>query len=278
MEPLKIVEISEIELQTMIEKDMSILESGLLFVDHFVSVGSGIIDTLALDTEKNPVVIEYKVEEEEDELALLQALSYANWVDKNADAILRFIREKKPEIETESLGDVRIIIVAPSFTERTKQAATMIGPDIALKRFLAFDIPKVGKRLHLEAIYDSLTTRREVKPMAYSIDYHFEGNYAQMRPTFDLLADEAIKLGADVRVEAKKWYIAFRKIYNFAVVYVYTTKLEVGLPSPPPDADPRMIDIAKWGFSRILYGIVLRAPNDVDDRLRKWLKAAYEAS
>ncbi|MBS7633131.1 DUF91 domain-containing protein [Candidatus Bathyarchaeota archaeon] len=83
MIPTRPIEISEKELQQTVEKDLNMLEEGLLFVDHFVPVGVGIIDTLALDKNKNPVVIEYKVQEGEDETALLQSLSYANWVDKN---------------------------------------------------------------------------------------------------------------------------------------------------------------------------------------------------
>lgn len=277
---LKPIEINEIELQTMIEKNLNSLEEGLLYIDHFVPVGSGIIDMLALDKERNPVVIEYKAEEEEDETALLQALSYANWVDKNPDTMLRFIREKRPEIGIESLGDVRIIIVAPSFTDRTKQATKMVGLglEIALKRYLAFDVPSIGRGLHFETIYDSRTERPEVKPIAYSIDDHFTGSYAKMRPLFDRLMNEAKKLGEDVRIEAKKFYIAFRRAYNFAVVYVYTSKLVIGFPVSPPEPDPRMIDTSKWGFSRILQGIVLEDESGVDEKLLKWLKASYDAS
>lgn len=263
----------------MIEKDLNMLEGGLLYVDHYVQVGSGIIDTLAIDEEKNPVVIEYKVEEGEDETALLQTLSYANWVYKNPDSVLRFIREKKPETVVESLGDVRIIIAAPAFTPRAKQAAEMVEPDIILRRYLVFDIPSIGKRLHLETIYDSRSRARpNLGPTAYTIDSHFEGNYLKMRPLFDRLANEARKLGDDVAIEPKKWYIAFRRNSNFTIVNVYTSKLEVGLPVLSPEHDLRMIDITKWGFSRILYGIVLKDEKDVDEKLLKWLKVSYEAS
>jgi len=278
MIPAKSIEISEKELQQVIEKDLNMLEEGLLFVDHFVPVGGGIIDSLALDKKRNPVVIEYKAQEGEDETALLQSLSYANWVDKNPDAILRFVHEKRPEIEVESLGDVKIIVVAPSFTDRVKQAAKMVEPDIALKRYIAFKMPSVGTHLYLETVYDSSTERREARPTAYSIDYHFEGSYGKMKPLFELLMNEAEKLGADVRVEPKKFYIAFRRGYNFAIVSVYTSKLEVGFPVQPPEADPRMMDISKWGFSRILYGIVLKDEKDIDASLLKWLKASYDAS
>jgi len=262
----------------MVEKDLTSLEGGLLYVDHFVPVGSGFIDTLAVDNESNPVVIEYKVKEGEDETAILQALSYANWVDKNPDTVLRFIREKKTEINIESLGDIRIIIVAPAFTDRTKQAAEMVEPDISLKRYLAFDVPSIGKKLYIETIYDSRAFRPSAKPIAYRIEDHFEGSYLKMKTLFDRLMNEAKKLGEDVSIEPRKFYIAFRRTYNFAIVNVYTSKLEIGFPVQSPERDPRMSDISKWGFSRILYGIVVKDDNDIDKKFLRWLKASYDAS
>jgi predicted transport protein len=271
--------ISEKELQSQIEKDLSQIEKGLLLVDHFVPVGSGIIDTLAIDAKKNPVVIEYKTTDGKDEEAFLQALSYANWIDKNPDAMLRFIREKKPEFDIESLGDVRIILVAPSFTDRVIQASQMIEPDITLKRYLAFEHIKIGKWLHFESVYDSRIARPDVARIeVYSIDYHFEGRYAKMKPLFERIATEAKKLGDDVIVEAKKFYIALRRTYNFGIVYIYTNKLVVGLASAPPEPEPRASDASNWGFSRILHKIELTDELDVDDKFVKWLKASYEAS
>jgi predicted transport protein len=275
----KTIRISEKDLQSTIEKDLGQIEKGLLFVDRFVPVGSGIIDTLALDQEKNPVIIEYKVSEGEDEIGLLQALSYANWINKNPDATLRFIQERKPESGVESLGDVRIILVAPSFTDRTVQASKMIEPDIALKRYLAFEHPSIGKWLYFETVYDSRGARPEVARIeVYSIDDHFEGRYAKMRPIFNRIEAEAKKLGDDVRVEAKKYYIALRRTYNFAIVYPYTSKLVVGLASPPPEPDPRAEDASNWGFSRILHSITIKSENDVDDKFINWLRASYEVS
>lgn len=278
MVALKPVESTEKELQAMIEKDVSLLEDGLLYVDHFVTVGTGIIDTLAIDSKNNPVVIEYKVQKEEDETALLQAMSYASWVDRNQDSVLRFLREKRPDVKVESLGDTRIIIIAPSFTERTRQAVIMVEPEIMLKRYMIFDVPSVGRQLYFETIYDSRKWRPESKPTAYSIDEHFEGNYSKMKPVFIHLSEEVKKFGQDVSIEPRKWYIVFRKTFNFAIINIYTNKLEVGLPSPSPDKDPRMIDISNWGFGRILYGIVIKDDSDIDDRLVKWLRAAYDSS
>lgn len=98
-----------------------------------------------------------------------------------------------------------------------------------------------------------------------------------MRPLFDRLVEEAKKLGDDVRVEPKKHYIAFRRLYNFAIVYVYTDKLEVGLHLERPELDPRILN-AEWGFSRILHRVILKDEKDIDSKFLSWLKASYDAS
>lgn len=274
----RFVKINERELQSIVERNLNQIEEGLLLVDHFVPVGSGVVDSLAVDREQNPVIIEYKVTDGEDEAALLQALSYANWIDKNPDAILRFIQERKPEFGVESLGDVRIILVAPNFTDRTIQASQIIEPDITLKKYFSFEHPAIGKWLHYETVYDSREKPGVARIEVYSIDDHFAGKYAKMRPVFDRLAAEAKKLGDDVSIEAKKFYIAFRRTYNFAIVYPYTTKLVVGLACAPPEPEPRASDAVSWGFSRILHKIELEIEENVDDKFVKWLKTSYEIS
>ena len=106
---------SEKELQTISERYLDDLEQGLMFVDHYVPVGPGIVDTLALDSNSNPVIIEYKAVTDAVEEALVQGMAYASWINKNPDAITRFISEKNPKALPKSLGDPRIILVAPSF-------------------------------------------------------------------------------------------------------------------------------------------------------------------
>jgi len=233
---------------------------------------------LALDSAGNPVVIEYKAVANADEEALLQSLAYSEWIDSNPDSLLRFITEKKIP-RSASLGDVRIIIVTPSYEERTVKAVRMVEPDIVLLRYVCFDHPSIGKWVHFEKAFDSRKTRAGASGMAvYKIEDHFEGSYARMRPVFDRLEAEARKLGTDINVYAKKYYVAFQRNYIFAVIHVYINKLEVGLVLEGRPTEEGLLDASGWGWSRLTHYFVLTESKEVDDRVARWLKGSYESS
>jgi len=273
------IQIDERELQSLTEKNLERLEQGMRLVDHYVPVGFGIIDSLCLDKDNNPVVIEFKAAEDEDQSALIQSLDYSSWVDKNPDTIIRFINEKKRGVlEVNKLGDVRIIIVAPMFDQRTINAAEMVDPNIALIKYHCFEHSQIGRWLHFEPIYDSRTIRpRALAPQAYRIEDHFDEDYAAMRPIFDALVDRLKKEIGDFTVYAKKYYIAFQRTFNFAVLYVYKNKIEVGLTLHSTVTSGRLHDGSNWGWSRINYTISLSKPSDIDDELIDWLKESYSS-
>ena len=82
-------------LRPVIDKNLNKLEDGLKFVDNEVTNDNGRIDSLALDKNKNVVVVEYKTIE--DDLALVQALSYANWVQNHPGDVTSLINRKLNE-------------------------------------------------------------------------------------------------------------------------------------------------------------------------------------
>jgi len=54
------IDLSEKEIQEAFETNLEILEEGLQKIGSFVPIGTGVIDTLAIDEENNPVLIEFK--------------------------------------------------------------------------------------------------------------------------------------------------------------------------------------------------------------------------
>ncbi|MCP8309783.1 MAG: hypothetical protein H3Z53_06200 [archaeon] len=270
------IRINEEELQQMVEKDLGRLELGLIFIDHYVPTGAGEIDTLALDAAGNPVVIEYKVVDEDGQ-GLVQSLGYAGWLSKNPDTLLRLISERKPDIASK-VGDVRIILVAPNFKDRVINAITMVSADIRLKRYVPFEHSSIGKWLYLE---DVSPTKRPVKGI-WEIDDIFEGRYSAMRTVYDMLEDKAKKLGEDVAVYATQDLINFQreKGYIFARVVVYVDRLEVGLVLPSTKENPKLQDASRWmwGTTRTTHYLILKREEDVNREVQEWLRSSYETS
>ena len=273
----KRVEVSERELQKIAESMLSGLESDLVLVEHFVPCGSGVIDLLCLDKDMNPTIVEFKAVSDASEEALLQSMDYASWADRNPDTIMRFIEEKKPGLlEGKSLGDVRIIIVAPDFETRALHAAEMVESDILLRRYICFEHPQIGKWLHYETEYDSRSDRgTPIVPHEYKAEYHFAGGKAKWKPLYDaLLARLKGELGGFVPY-AKKYYLALQSTYNFAVIHVGSDRLDVGFAVESSEHGARLKDATKWGWSWLTHFVSLRNENDIDDELIGWIKESY---
>jgi predicted transport protein len=156
----------------------------------------------------------------------------------------------------------------------------MIEPHIRLVRYICFDHPSTGKGLHFEDVFDSRKTRLARRMETYNLDCHFEGNYAWMRPVFDRLESEARRLGTDVKVYAKKYYIAFQRNSIFAVVYVYAKKIDVGVVLEGTHGEEGLRDLSDWphSWSIITHHFVLTQDKEVNDRVTKWLKESYKSS
>jgi len=273
----KKVEVSERELQKIAEGMLNELESDLVPIDHFVPCSSGQIDLLCIDRDVNPIVIEFKAVEGASEEALIQSLDYASWVDRNADTIMRFVEEKKPGLlEGKGLGDVRIIIVAPDFEARMLRAAEMVEPDILLRRYICFEHPQIGKWLHYETEYDSRSDKgTPVVPHEYKADFHFAGNKVKLKPLYDKLLEKLKSELGDFVPYAKKYYMALQSTYNFAVIHIYSDKIEVGFALEIAEHGDRVKDATNWGWSWLTHSVSIRDEKDIDDELIGWIKESY---
>jgi hypothetical protein len=128
-------EILEKDLQKAFERDLSVLgkELELEKVDSEVSIGTGRIDTLALDEAGRPTFIEYKRPGAFDHNALIQLMDYVSWFlrDTAHFAVLR-------ELITAKLGDkkitddIRLILVVSDVSERVRNACYAISCPVVI--------------------------------------------------------------------------------------------------------------------------------------------------
>ncbi len=274
-------ESSEEHLRTVFEHHgLGFIEKNLRFVDRNVSAGRGFIDTLAMDEAHRPVVIEYKVNEDASPSALVQSLSYAFYLQKNQEYYARQISRKLGDIKDEEMDfdNLRLVLVAPGFDSHVIEAAQMVEPHVKLVGYKMYKTPE-GEALSATVIYDSASSRGPVTKGAYSIDWHFSGRYASMKPTFEKLTSE-IKNRLNVEPYYRKQFIAFKKNFIFVDIHVYTDRLEVGLPLPDDlDPSPRFAKAPEGRFgSRITHYVRLQAPKDIDDELMATISEAYKTS
>ena len=208
----------EKEIQAAFEKGYERLEAGLIKIASFVGTGVGIIDSLAIDDEGNPVVFEFKREGGSAYEALIQALDYAVWCNENFSWLEKTIHDlgHKKQISR----NIRIIIVASAFDERIKNAARGLEFDVQLVSFGIYE--DGGNTLILPRIEADTTVSRSAKepPPPKTKDQHLIGlseNIAKLYAKFE----DRIKgfTGVTVNYQPQNYIGLQYKGYNFVGVH-----------------------------------------------------------
>ncbi|MFK0044837.1 hypothetical protein ACIQU4_12135 [Streptomyces sp. NPDC090741] len=130
----------ERELQALIEANMETM-LGIRFLASEYPTGrhQGRIDSLGLDKNGTPVIIEYK--RTRDKELLPQALSYLAWLEDNHHEFERLVADR---LGYEAAGAVdwsnpRVVCIAGDFTPHSAVALEVIGRRIDLVAYRAFE-------------------------------------------------------------------------------------------------------------------------------------------
>jgi predicted transport protein len=220
---------AEIEksLQALIEKHLETF-LGVRFLASEYSTGkthSGRIDTLGIDENGCPVIIEYKRAMNEN--VINQGLFYLDWLmDHKAEFKLlvleRFGKETADSIEWST---PRLLCIAGNFTKYDIHAVQQMNHNIELIRYRHY-----GKDLLLFDLVNAVTGRKinnteEKKVVKGGIKYKtvtelYEQADTGVQDRFESLKAFLLALGDDVQLSVMKFYFAFKKIKNFTCVEI----------------------------------------------------------
>ena len=279
-------------LQILIEKNLEAL-LGVRFLSTEYSTGkthAGRIDTLGLDENNCPVILEYKRSSGEN--VINQGLFYLDWLmDHQAEfKLLVLDRYGKSAADAIDWAARRVICIAADFTKYDAHAVQQMERDIQLIRYRKFE----GELLLLELVNPPASkVNVGVKAAAKSVmagkgvakrgEDNTGGQYPvglseHMRPLFGSLEGHLLSLGDDVERKDLKLYIAFKRIKNFVTVEIRKQKLLLYL-----RLNPDNVDLTE-GFSRDVRGIGHWGTGDVEivlkdqtdlDRAKQLILRAY---
>jgi len=230
----------EKSLQTQIERHMEVF-LGVRFLASEYSTGKahgGRIDSLGLDENGCPVIIEYK--RTRDENVINQGLFYLDWLmDHQADFTLLVIEKLGKEIaDGIEFANPRLLCIASDFTKYDEHAVKQINRNIELIRYRRF-----GTDLLLLELVNA-TSVTEPLPLSgngqkNSGQYKTAREYLAQSPQelkdlYTELDIQLMALGDDVHKKELKYYFAYKRLQNFACVEFYpqARKLLIYLDSP----------------------------------------------
>lgn len=233
-------------LQTLIEANLEVL-LGIRFLATEYSTGKthgGRIDTLGLDENHCPVILEYKRSVGEN--VINQGLFYLDWLmDHQAEFKLLVLETfGKAAADAIDWSAPRLVCIAADFTKYDGHAVQQINRNIELIRYRRF-----GDELLLfelanatSASASKVSTGKAGKPgkeaaagkepvaeKAAGPDKPYADVVAALpQPLVELLAsleDYTLSLGDDVQRKELRLYLAFKRLKNFATVVPQRSRL-----------------------------------------------------
>jgi len=278
----------ERSLQSRFEENLEAL-LGVRFLASEYRITDGRMDTLGIDENDAPVIIEYKRSSNEN--VINQGLFYLNWlVDHKGDFELLVQRELDMEAaQSIDWNGPRLICIANNFTKYDEHAVRQMNRNIDLIRYKEFppDLLLLEQLTSTTAIGGSGVSSSQVQSSsagaaAYraTVTDHLEGASSEMLDRYGLIRDYLLVCGDDVQEKTLDNYVAFRRIKNFACVQL---RNQIGKVLVYLRVDPANIELED-GFMRDMrnkghYGtgdLELNIMSDDDfERAKPYFDKAY---
>lgn len=241
-------------LQTQFETNLDTLLGVRFLASEYSTTHGGRMDTLGVDENGYPVIIEYKRDRSEN--IINQGLFYLDWLmDHRGDFELlvrdRYGKEAAEQIEWSA---PRLICIAADFTRYDEHAVKQMGRNIELVRYRKF-----GEDLLLLELLTAVSAAASTKAVVASgkaaggssgsyktVSQYLEDIGPQLAELFADLETFLLARGDDVTKKVTRFYLAYRRIKNFACVEVRPTlnQLKMFL-----KIDPDTVELDD-GFSR----------------------------
>jgi len=226
----------ERSLQTLLEKHLEEFLGVRLLKSEYQTgkTHGGRIDTLGLDENDCPVIIEYKRALNEN--VINQGLYYLDWLlDHKGEFTLLVQKHFTPKLTEEDIGwrGARLLCIAGEFTKFDEYAVQQIDRNIELIRYRRYGTELLLLEL-VNASYGSAEETAEMPKISSrtsgsTVTEKLAKASTEVKDRFESLKAFAQALGDDVEIKTLKNYFAFKKIKNFASVEVHpqTSKIVV---------------------------------------------------
>ena len=225
LSPLKtVVPTLEREIQRLLEANLEAV-FGMRLVASEYATGqkhAGRIDTLGLDENNTPVIIEYKLKSSVN--IVVQALFYLDWLlDHKGDFEILVHKRLGSEVPVDWTSP-RVLCVADSFAYYDVQAVGQMKGNIQLVEYKRFE----SEVLAISLLGGGERGRTGAKPgpspstlATYSVERHLSRGTPPIREIAERLRQYLLDLGEDVSEGPVQDYIAYRTTRNVCCLEVH---------------------------------------------------------
>ena len=248
---------NEFELRDFFAKNLEHI-LGVRFLEKEYQTTDGRIDTLGLDENGTPVIIEYKWKENEEVFA--QGLFYLDWLLKNKKHFELLVKNKLGNEIQVSWDQPRVILIAQGFSRYVKAAVQTVS-HVELKTYTLYD----GDVLHIENHYSPVFEKNNrkstpVKTKAvnseYDLNYHLQITSPELQKKLSEVREHILQLPSVQEVVGQKTGITYRTTKSFARFEFRKTWIQVLLRDAKYSQDTNNLikDITsnEWGYKGMI--------------------------
>ena len=259
-------------LQKLIEASLEPL-FGVRFVATEFTTGKkhrGRIDTLGLDQDGSPVIIEYKLKSNDN--VINQGLFYLDWLMDHRGDFEIAARSSLDEAVEVTWHAPRLILLASSFSRYDQYAVNRIDERIELwtyklygENLLAVDllsseeVPNPGGNSPTPFKNPKKQNAATIPAKAvFDLPHHVAKMSPATQVLFELLREQLVDLGDDVTERFMNQYIGYRRRKNFCEVVGLRGKLNVFIDGPinnPDGIGDDVSQIGHWGTGDLRVSI-----------------------
>lgn len=253
--------LKERQLQRLFESNLEEL-LGVRFVASEFSTGEkhgGRIDTLGIDENDCPVIIEYKLASKSN--IINQGLYYLDWLLDHKGDFQIAVQQRLGNAVAVSWDYARLVLIARNFNKFDRYAVEQIGRLVELKSYRLYQngllyledvystpLPQITKATQTEALDEA----DKKAAAAYSVDVHLEDRPDGIQDIFAALREYILSLGGDVIEKPTKLYIAYSASRNFCEIELQQSQLKLTLDIPYSELSATELvrdvsEIGHWG-------------------------------
>jgi len=261
----------EKSLQTLIEKHLDAF-LGVRFLASEYTTGrthGGRIDTLGIDENCSPVIIEYKRALNEN--VINQGLFYLDWLLDHKGEFTLLVQKQLGQETADGIewSNPRLLCIAGDFTKYDEHAVQQINRNIELIRYKRYGDSLLLLELVNATTGDPIEDNGGGPAVKPKVPYKgFTELLAQasteLRDRYESLKAFLVALGDDVQVKQLKYYVAFRRLKNFACVEVHPQSGQILV---YVKVDPGSVTLES-GFTKDMTSIGHYGTGDLEIRIK----------
>lgn len=225
----------ERDIQNIFEDNLIELLNVTFLAHEYSTSFGGRMDTLGIDNEGNPCVIEYK--KGQNDSVINQGLSYLRWLLDHKDSFEKLCNEKKVTIQIQ-WGAPRVICVAESYNKFDADTADLLPINIELYKYKLYedDLLVLDKENYQKVklsdkpkFTNGDSAKQEKLQEVYTLEDHLALADVDTQELFRALKEAILSIDQNIVEEPKKLYVAYKMTRNFVDVVFKKNKLKLFL-------------------------------------------------